>query len=105
VRAEARGDENTHLPIDLSAVASMDSTGLYVLFEALHKHTISDGSHLPAVIDADSRRAIPELHLVALEAAFDLCHDLAEALHACANADADSRGRDPLEESGRALQA
>ena len=45
----------------------MDSTGLYVLFEALHKHTISDGGHLAAVIDTNSRRAIPELHLVALE--------------------------------------
>lgn len=36
--AEARGDDNTHLVLDLSAVTSMDSTGLYVLFEALHKH-------------------------------------------------------------------
>jgi hypothetical protein len=103
--AEARGDHNTHLVTDLSAVTSTDSTGLYVLFEALHKYTISDGGHLAAVIDTNSRRAIPELHLVALEAAIDLHHDLAGALHACANADADSRGRDPLEESGRALRA
>ena len=102
--AEARGDDNAHLVIDLSAVTSMDSTGLYVLFEALHKHTISDGGHLAAVIDTNSRRAIPELHLVALEATFDLHHDLTGALHACANADADSRARDPLEEAARALR-
>lgn len=103
--AEARGDDNAHLVIDLSAVTSMDSTGLYVLFEALHKHTISDGGHLAAVIDTNSRRAIPELHLVALEATFDLHHDLTGALLACANAGTDSRGRDPLEEAARALRA
>ena len=65
--AEARGDENAHLAIGLSAVTSMDSAGWYVLFEALNQHSISEGGHVAAVIDADSRRAIPELHLVALQ--------------------------------------
>jgi ABC-type transporter Mla MlaB component len=31
--AEARGDDNAHLVIKSSAVSSMDSTGLYVLFD------------------------------------------------------------------------
>jgi anti-sigma B factor antagonist len=92
---EARGDGNAHLVIDLSAVTSMDSTGLYVLFEALHKHTIGGGGHPVVVIDANARRAIPELHLVALESTFDVHHDLAGALHCCANAAADSRCEDP----------
>jgi anti-anti-sigma factor len=108
---EARSDDNAQLVIDLSAVTSMDSAGLFVLFEALHKHTIGGGGHLAAVIDANSHRAIPELHLVALQAAFDLHHDLAGALHSCANAGADSRRgdpsrrADPLEASVRALRA
>ena len=83
----------------------MDSTDLYVLFEALHKHTIGGGGHLAAVIDANSPRAILELYLVAPQATFDLHHDLAGALHTCANAGADSGGEDPLEASGRALRA
>jgi anti-anti-sigma regulatory factor len=31
--AEARGDDRAHLVIKSSAVSSMDSTGLYVLFD------------------------------------------------------------------------
>ena len=50
--AEARGDDNAHLVIKSSAVSSMDSTGLYVLFD-LHKHNIGGGGHLSAVIDAN----------------------------------------------------
>ena len=49
---EARGDDNAHLVIESSAVSSMDSTGLYVLFD-LHKHNIGGGGHLSAVIDAN----------------------------------------------------
>lgn len=45
-RTEARRDDSAHLVIDLSAVMSMDATGLYVLFEALGKH--NRGGHLAA---------------------------------------------------------
>ena len=95
VLAEARGDDNAHLVIDLSAVSSMDTTGLYVLFKALHKHNIGGGGHLSAVIDANSRRVISELHLVALQSSFDLHQDLAGALHCCANANAEGRCGNP----------
>ena len=83
----ARRDDNAHLVIDLSAVTSMDATGLYALFEALGKHNIGGGGHLAVVVNPHSE-GIHELHIVALEAAFDLHHDLAAALDACANAGA-----------------
>jgi anti-anti-sigma factor len=83
---QARRDDNAHLVIDLSAVTSMDATGLYALFEALGKHNIGGGGHLAVVVDPHSP-AIHELHIVALQAAFDLHRDLAAALQACANAD------------------
>jgi anti-anti-sigma factor len=82
---QARRDDNVHLVIDLSAVTSMDATGLYTFFELLRKHSLRGGGHLALVVDPNSQ-AIHELHIVALEAAFDLHHDLARALHACANA-------------------
>jgi anti-anti-sigma factor len=82
---QAHRDDNAHLVIDLSAVTSMDATGLYTLFEALSEHNLGGGGHLSVVVDPHSE-AIHELHIVALEAAFDLHHDLAEALQACANA-------------------
>ncbi|MDQ4093464.1 MAG: STAS domain-containing protein [Actinomycetota bacterium] len=88
----ARRDDNPHLVIDLSAVTSMNATGLYVLFEALKNHNLG-GGHLAVVVDPHSQ-AIHELHIVALEAAFDLHHDLARALHACANAGS-ATGRTP----------
>jgi len=87
--AEARRDDNAHLVIDLSAVTSMDSAGLYTLLEARYKHDIGGGGHLAAVIDPSSR-AIPDLYVVSLEATFDVHHDLAGALHACASAGPDS---------------
>lgn len=68
---EARGDNNAHLVVDLSAVTSMDLAGLYALFESLRKHNIG-GGRLATVVDSNSRRVIPERHLVALEAALDL---------------------------------
>jgi hypothetical protein len=104
VSREARGDDNAHLVVDLSAVTFVDSADLYILFEALHKHDIGGGGHLAAVIDANSRRAIPDLYLVALQAAFDLHRDLAGALHFCANAGAHSRCGDPSR-SGDPLKA
>ncbi len=82
---QARRDDNAHLIIDLSAVTSMDATGLYALFEALSKHNLGGGGHLAVVVDPHSE-AIHDLHIVALEAAFDLHHYLAGALQACANA-------------------
>ncbi len=86
---EARRDDNAHLVIDLSAVTSMDPTGLYALFEALHKHNIGAAGHLAVVVDSTSQ-AIHELHIVSLEAAFDLHHDVAGALHACASTGTES---------------
>ena len=79
---EGRQDDNVHLVIDLSTVASLDSVGLYTLLEARHKHSIDGGGHLAVVVDANSQ-AIPELHIVVLDAMFDLHHQLAEALQAC----------------------
>jgi anti-anti-sigma factor len=81
VRAQG-GD--AHLVIDLSAVTSMDSDGLYILLVARHRHRTGGGGHLAVVIDSDSP-AIPELCIVSLKASFDLHHTVAEALHACAN--------------------
>ena len=79
---EARRDDNIHLVIDLSAITSMNSAGPYTLLEALFKHHISGGGHLAVITDPNSH-AIPELQLVALQAAFDGHPTLANALHAC----------------------
>ena len=87
--AQARRDDNAHLVIDLSAVTSMDATGLHALFEALSKHNLGGGGHLAVVVNPHSH-VIHELHIVALQAAFDLHHHLAGALKACANADTDT---------------
>lgn len=83
--AGAQCDDNAHLVIDLSAVTSMDSAGLFALLEARHKHNLGGSGHLTAVINSTSQ-AIPQLYIVSLKASFDLHHSLAEALHACANA-------------------
>ena len=84
--ARARSDGNAHLVIDLSAVTSMDSEGLYTLLVARHRHIVSRGGHLAVVIDPNSP-AIVELHTVSLRASFDLHHTLIDALDACADAD------------------
>lgn len=78
---QARQDDNVHLIIDLSAVTSMDSAGPYTLLEARFKHHLSGGGHLAVIADPDSH-AIPELHIVALQAAFEVHSTLADALHA-----------------------
>jgi anti-anti-sigma regulatory factor len=100
---EARRDDNTHLVIDLSTITSMDmdSAGLYTLLEARHKHNINGGGHLAVVVDSRSQ-AVSELHMVVLEVAFDLHHNLDDALHACAIVDANgvqsgNRGRALIE--------
>ncbi|HEY3896775.1 MAG TPA: STAS domain-containing protein [Pseudonocardiaceae bacterium] len=81
--AKACGDDNAHLVINLSPVTSMDSTGLYALLEARHKHDIGGGGHLAIVIDTNSE-AIPELYIIGLQAAFEVHDDRAAALHVCA---------------------
>ena len=68
--AEGRRDDNAHLVIDLSTVASLDSVGLCTLLEARHKHHINGGGHLAVVVDANCQ-VIPALHIVALQAMFD----------------------------------
>ncbi|MGH3696897.1 MAG: STAS domain-containing protein [Pseudonocardiaceae bacterium] len=83
--AQARGDGNAHLVIDLSAVTSMDSEGLYTLLVARHWHRTGHGGHLAVVVDPGST-AIVELLAVSLKAAFDLHHTLTGALHACVRA-------------------
>ena len=83
---QARQDDNAHLIIDLSAVTSMDSAGPYTLLEARFKHHLSGGGHLAVITDPNSY-AIPELHMVALQAAFDIYPTLGDALYACINAD------------------
>ena len=85
---EARRDDNTHLIIDLSTLTSMDtdSAGLYTLLEARYKHSVNGGGHL-AVVVGDNSQAISELHMVMLKVSFDLHHNLADALDACASAD------------------
>ncbi len=85
---KVRQDHSVHLVIDLSTVTSLDSSGLYALLEARHNHRLNGSGHLAVVVDVNSR-AIPELHIVALEATFDLHHKLTEALHACASAGTD----------------
>jgi anti-anti-sigma factor len=90
---DARRDDNAHLVIDLSAVTSMDAIGLYVFFEALNEHNLG-GGHLAVVVDPHSQ-AIHELHIFALQAAFDLHHELARSLHACANAGTATRKTTP----------
>jgi anti-anti-sigma factor len=82
---EARRDDNVHLVIDLSAVTSMDSAGPYTLLEARFKHYLSGGGHLAVIADPNSH-AIPELHIVALQAGFDFHTSLPDALHACTSA-------------------
>ncbi len=82
--ADARCNKNSYLVIDLSAVTFMDSAGLYTIFEALFRHGI-DGGDLAVVLDPDSR-AIPEIYVVSLQAAFNMHHNLAEALRAYASA-------------------
>jgi anti-anti-sigma regulatory factor len=90
--AEGRRDDNAHLVIDLSTVTSLDSVGPYTLLEARHKHHINGGGHLAVVVDANSQ-VIQALHIVALQATFDLHHKLTEAVHACASAGTDDGGK------------
>jgi anti-anti-sigma regulatory factor len=89
VLSEARarsqgGDHARHFIIDLSAVTSLDSDGLYALLVARHYHGTGDGVHLAVVINPHSP-TIAELYLVSLRASFEVYDSLAAALEACAN--------------------
>ncbi len=86
---EAVHDGRSHLVIDLSAVALIDSGALQAVFETLDCYDI-DG-HLAVVIDP--RAAITPLDITALEEVLDVHHDLAGALRACARAPMSTGGR------------
>jgi anti-anti-sigma factor len=77
---QARHDDNAHLVIDLSAVTAMNCAGPYTLLEARAHH--HGGGHLAVVTNPHSS-AIPELHTVAIRAAFDVHPTLISALHSC----------------------
>jgi anti-anti-sigma regulatory factor len=78
------GDHARHLIIDLSAVTSLDSGGLYTLLVARHHHGTDGAVHLAVVINPHSS-TIAELYLVSLQASFEVYDSLAAALEACAN--------------------
>jgi anti-anti-sigma factor len=81
--AEAIRDACPHLVIDLSRVAFFGSSGLRVLLDALGNY--HNGDHLALVVGANRRVVLP-LQATALDQAFDLYHDLAQALQACSPA-------------------
>jgi anti-anti-sigma factor len=82
-------DHDRHLIIDLSAVTSLDSDGLYTLLVARHQYSTGDGIHLVVVINLHSP-TVAELYLVSLQASFEVYDSLAAALQACANAPTDT---------------
>jgi len=82
---EAQQNDNAHLVIDLSAVTFMDSAGPYTLLEARFKHHLSGRGHLAVIADPNSV-TIPELQMVALQAAFDIHPTPVDALQACTRA-------------------
>ena len=81
--AEAIRDARPHLVIDLSRVAFFGSSGLRVLLMALNSY--NNGDHVALVVGANRRVAVP-LRITALDQAFDLHHDLDQALRACSAA-------------------
>lgn len=87
---EAVYGDRSHLVIDLSAAAVLDSAGLQAVFEALDRYDI-DG-HLAVVIDSNSE-TVPPPELTPLDEFLDVHDDLAGALYACANASASTTGR------------
>jgi anti-anti-sigma factor len=94
---EAVHDDRSHLVIDLSAVALIDSSALQAVFETLDCYDI-DG-HLAVVIDSRSN-SVTRLALVALEELLDVHHDLAGALRACARASISTGGRHRADVTG-----
>ena len=74
-----------YLVIDLSAVAAMDAAGPYTLLEARAQRRRSGRGHLTVIINPNGC-AIPDLHQVAIRAAFNIYPTVTDALHACAHA-------------------
>jgi anti-anti-sigma factor len=87
---EAVHDDRSHLVIDLSAVALVDSGALQAVFETLACYDI-DG-HVAVVVDPCSD-SITQLDITTLEEVLDVHHELAGALRACAQAPAFTGGR------------
>ena len=79
---EAAHSRVLYLVIDLSAVAAMDAAGPYTLLEARAQHRRRGSGHLAVIIDPTCC-AIPDLHQVAIRAAFDIYPTVTDALHAC----------------------
>ena len=71
-----------YLVIDLSAVAAMDAAGPYTLLEARAQHRRRGRGQLAVIIEPNCC-AIPDLHQVAIRAAFDIYPTVTDALHAC----------------------
>jgi anti-anti-sigma regulatory factor len=79
--ADARGDDNPHLVIDLSGVIAMDWAGCHALLEARHWHNINGSGHLIAVAPSNAHAISDPYIVVGLQASFEMYDDLAEALH------------------------
>jgi anti-anti-sigma regulatory factor len=82
---EAAHRGSLYVVIDLSAVAAMDAAGPYTLLEARAQRRRSGRGHLAVIIDPHCC-AIPDLHQVAIRAAFDIYPTVTDALHAYAHA-------------------
>ncbi len=87
---EAVHDDRSHLVIDLSTAASLDSAGLQAVLEALDSYDI-DG-HVAVVVDSNSE-TINSPEIAALDELLDKHDDLAGALRACARASISTPGR------------
>lgn len=86
---DAVHDNRSHLVIDLSAVALLDSAGWQAVLEALDRYGI-DG-HLAVVVDSNS--AATPADVTALDKFLDVHDDLTGALQACAQAAISTAGR------------
>lgn len=97
---EAVHDDRSHLVIDLSAAALLDSAVLQAVFEALDRYDI-DG-HVAVVVDSNSD-VITSPEITALDELLDRHDDLASALLACAGASISTAGRHRAKARPRAL--
>lgn len=87
---EAVHEGRSHVVIDLSAIAHLDSIGLHVIFEALDEYEIE--GHLAIVVDPRSA-TITRTEINVLGELLDIHHDVAGALRACARASTSTGGR------------
>ena len=97
---EAVHDDRSHLVIDLSAAALLDSAVLQAVFEALDRYDI-DG-HVAVVVNSNSD-VITSPEITALDELLDRHDDLASALLACASASVSTAGRHRAKAQPRAL--